>query len=408
MRAHDQHGQFLLVGAGRMGRPYIEAARGLGYAVQVVESESWTAADLPPGVDLARIAGAGPDSWTVDEVWPGEAYKAAARGGIGGALAFAEPQVIAAALIQDLLGIEGPSLHAAVLSRNKALQRACFEARDLPQPESIVVTDIDRAVAWAQSRMPVVIKPLSSTGSAGVELVADPLALSATLRARAADGRVLLEHAVTGQEYSWEGLLRRGEIVFSNFTEKETTGPPQFVEIAHRCGYAFTDDKVAERVDAMVAGVVAALGMRTGVMHLEFRLTGDGPVIMEVAVRTPGDFVFDLLARTYQFNPYAAVVSLAMGGQVQLPAGQRPRAYAAVWYPVSSPGEVTDVVGLYEVRRQPFVVDARMMVHAGDLVEPLESSRQRIGRVLFEAPTSSELDRAMAAARATLHVSTRS
>ena len=39
-----------------------------------------------------------------------------------GVLAFSEPHVLGAALVQDEYGLPGPSLRAAVTSRNKALQ----------------------------------------------------------------------------------------------------------------------------------------------------------------------------------------------------------------------------------------------------------------------------------------------
>jgi len=98
------------------------------------------------------------------------------------------------------MGLPGPSLHAAVLSRNKALQRACLAAAGVRQPEFTLCASVDDAVSWAAGRLPVVVKSLSSAGSDGVELVDDPARLRTAVQARSGSERVLVELAVDGPE----------------------------------------------------------------------------------------------------------------------------------------------------------------------------------------------------------------
>lgn len=394
--------QLLLVGVGFMGRPYLESARALGLRVRLVEGDSWTG-ELDGDVDVRRITGMGPDAWSVDEVWTAGGYAAAADGGIDGVLAFSEPQVMAAALVADRLGLTGPSLHASVLSRNKALQRACFAAGGIPQPDFLVVTDHERALTWTAPRLPIVVKPLSSSGSNGVEHVTDIEALRVSLRG--AQGRVLLEEAFDGPEYSWEGFVRDGSVLFGNFTQKETTGPPHFVEIAHRCGHSF-DPETARTVDGLVTNVVRCAGIRSGLVHLEFRLCGQRPAVMEFAVRTPGDFIFDLVAQTYQFDPYRAAIQLAMDREPDLPADRTPKSYAAAWFPTSAPGKVVEVSGFDAVRNHASVTQAVLSVQEGDVRESLRWSGQRAGYVLIEASTAAERDETLDYVRRTLRIVT--
>ena len=57
--------------------------------------------------------------------------------------------ILAAALVADRLGLPGPGLAAAVVSRNKALQRGVFAAAGVAQPEYVVTDDLTTVADWA-------------------------------------------------------------------------------------------------------------------------------------------------------------------------------------------------------------------------------------------------------------------
>ena len=386
--------ELMLIGVGRMGRPYLAAARRLGLGVHAVEAAS-RLATVAADVDAVQ-----PCHGELDEQWSASASRAAHGRPPAGVVAFSEPQVTAAALLQDGLGLPGPGLHAATLSRNKALQRGCFAAAGLRQPEHLITDDLHAAAGWAAARLPVVVKPLSSAGSEGVELVADMAAYCALAVRRAGERPLLVERYVEGPEYSWEAIVSDGEVWFANTTAKETTGPPHFVELAHRTA-AEPPPGTAE----LAAGVVGALRMRTGIVHMEFRVTPEGPTLMEVAVRMPGDFIMDALGLTYGVSWFELVVRGAMGLPLP-PAPAGPVRYAASLLPVAAPGVVREIRGLAEVVAHPCVVAAGLRVAEGDVVAPLESSAQRAGHVVLAADSRAELEAAIADVRATLVVDT--
>jgi hypothetical protein len=179
------------------------------------------------------------------------------------------------------------------------------------------------------------------------------------------------------------------------------------VEVAHRGGHQFAGPSTARRViDDLAGGVVQAARIRTGLVHLELRLTAGGPAIMEFAVRTPGDFILDLVAAAHGFDPYRAVVQLAMGLAPDLPATGDPASFPAVWFPTCAPGTVVEVSGLAAVRAHPLVRGAALDVRVGDVVWPLRSSAQRAGYVRVDAPSPSERDSALAYAQEHLRIVT--
>ncbi|WP_441245328.1 ATP-grasp domain-containing protein [Kitasatospora sp. McL0602] len=386
----------LLVGVGTMGRPYLDAALRLGLAVRYVEAN--------PDDDRAphyRIANG------LEETWLDGVQRAILDRVPDGIVAFAEPHVLAGALAQQRLGLPGPSLHAATISRNKALQRNAFAAHGVPQPAYLQTDDLRAAEQWMLDHLPVVVKPLSLSGSTGVELVADRAAVDDVIARRAAEGRLMVEQAIFGPEFSWEALVRDGEVLFENVTEKATTPPPAFVELAHRPGHDFTDPAVAAGVAELTRGVVSAIGMGTGLVHLEFRVGPDGvPVLMEVAVRTPGDYIPEAISLTYGFDLYEAVLRLALGLPVDELVNTKPVSHAATFFPTTTPGTITAIDGVDEVLEHPAVVRVRLRKQVGDLVEPLLSSDQRMGHVLINAASPEEREAALDYVRQRLVITT--
>ncbi|OLR94649.1 ATP-grasp domain-containing protein [Actinokineospora bangkokensis] len=390
--------ELLLVGVGMMGRPYVAAAKRLGLSVHAVESRERAEA-LTGEVD--RVTPVDGDS---DEAWVAAAAAAAAASRPDGVVAFAEPHVLAAALVADQLGLPGPSLRAAVLSRNKALQRGRFAAEGVRQPEHLVVARLAEALPWARPRFPVVVKAVRESGSLGVELVADEAGFADAVARRAHETPLLVEVAVDGPEYSWEALVRGGRVQLANLTAKETTGPPGFVETGHRTA-AVLPAAEAAAVDELAAGVLRGLGMRDGVVHLEFRCSSSGPMLMEVAVRTPGDYILEMLGHSHGVDWFEAVVRLAVGLPLVDPP-QRRATPAGGWFPLLDPGVVTAIEGLDEVRAHPAVVRAGVLAQVGDTVPPVVSSAQRRVFVLFAAEDEDRLAEARAFAERTLRVRT--
>lgn len=387
--------ELLLIGVGVMGQPYLEAAQRLGFRVHAIE----TAAKSEPLTGQA-------DRLTVtrgetDEAWAEAAANAVAASKPDGVIAFSEAQVMAAALVADQLGLPGPSLGAAVVSRNKALQRGRFATAGIRQPEYLVISSLDQAAEWAGERFPVVVKPLSQAGSIGVELVPDQESFAA---ARRHESPLLVEQAIDGPEYSWEAIVEDGEVWFCSVTTKETTGPPEFVETGHRTVTEF-DDHTRQAVDELGTSVLAALGMRSGIVHLEFRLAAAGPTLMEVAVRTPGDFLMDLLCETYDVDWFEMVVRLAMGLPLPEPP-KDPVAQTAGHFPLAGPGVVTAIEGLEEVRAHSAVFRAGVLAQVGDVLPPVTNSLGRRAFVLLKAPDARALDDGLSFARRTLVIRT--
>lgn len=394
----------LLIGCGVMGEPYLAAAKRLGYRIALVETERrinvlrQRNADLI--VDAEMVAN---DDVDDDHAWIAPAFALAARVAAQAIVAFAEPHVFAAALLQDSYRLRGAGLRAAVASRDKGVQRLTFLAAGLPQPKFLLVGSLAEVSVDTRGPLPVVIKPLDGTGSEGVELISDHTQWIEALTRRA-DERLLVEEYVEAPEYSWEALVDEEIVVTTNLTRKVTSGPPDFVEISHEPGYGEVDSALQQAADALGADVLRAIGMQTGVVCLEFRADGSKLYIMEVMVRMPGDHLMEVISRTQGRDWFADVLQLSLGGKLDDGPSRRTHRAAASVY-VLSPGRGTIVsLDLSRAERVHGVVRVRSGVDIGDKVEATHSSADRLAAIILDCEDRDALSVAMQEAVASVKV----
>lgn len=409
--------ELILIGCGVMAEPYLAAAGRLGVRVAVVETpdrlihlrEEWPLADAEP----LTMDGTQDVSW----VGPAQrlAERVARRAENWGCIAFSEPHVLAAALVQDAHGLPGPGLRAALVSRNKALQRALLDGL-VGQPLFKLCATVRDGEEWLRRHGAGVVKPLDGMGSSGVERVSGPEDIDDMLRRRGDDGPVLCEAYVAAQEYSLEAFVVDGELRLATLTHKTTADQTNFVEVAHRVAYEQEEPAVAASARATLETVVARLGVQTGIVCMEFRYEHDRPVVMETMVRMPGDHILETVSRAHRYDVFAAHINAALGrpdAAVSDFRGRRDRGpepdaarYAACFLVAPGEGELQQI-DLADLEEAGHVVRWGARFQRGDRVRPALSSADRVAYAILRAPDAPALSRvlesALAAQRVHIH-----
>lgn len=168
--------------------------------------------------------------------------------------------------------------------------------------------------------LPVVVKPLRLTGSAGVRMIDTPADVRKLLsqydRETAVDfgrDRLLVETYVPGQEISVECLVVKGQLHMFALTEKINTGAPHFVEIGHLMPAARTAEW-EPRVREYLEACVSALGVMTSPIHAELKLTDESVELIELHTRYGGDDIVHLLERSLGTSPFEVYFSAMLYG----------------------------------------------------------------------------------------------
>lgn len=321
-----------------------------------------------------------------------------------------EYAVVAAAALAGSWGLPGNGLPAARILGNKALLRESAQRRGIRQPHWRWATGpADVASFRKEHGGQCVLKPTKLQASVGVQLlgphedVDEAWKITAAaderrLRARyAAHTSYLVEEWLHGNEISVEALVREGEILFFNVTDKQLYSGRYPVELGHVVP-ATVAARAHHEVRAAMADLVAAIGFRSGILHAEWILLDDHPHLVECAGRIPGDRIPLLIDLAYQTSLMGAYLSLLEGDAPVLNPEPPPQA-AAVRFLSAPPGVLQKVLGVDMASKSPGVHEVRLDVTPGAEVRPLTSSWSRLGHVVAVGRDSAEaLDNATAAA----------
>lgn len=382
------------------GRLFPRAARSLGYRPLLFASEPSRYAEIAEdGVDVIQVD-------TSDVAAVVAACRDLAPGGLAGVTTSSEYYVVVAASVARALALPGAHPDALAACRDKHQQRERLARVGVPVPSFRLARSPDEARAAAIAiGVPVVVKPVSGSGSAGVRLCASAdeatehaaslLAVTINERGQSVPHKVLVEALVRGDELSVETMDR--EVV--GITAKRLGPLPHFVEIGHE----HPADVAPDRAAALAATTLAALdalGLGWGPAHTELRWGDDGPVVIEVNPRLAGGFIPELVRLARGVDLVTATVDRARGGATATAtATALALAHAAIRFVLPTrDGAYRGASGLDAASASPSIVEARIYARPGAAITRRNDFRDRVGHVIALAATAGEA--AVAAERA--------
>lgn len=294
----------LVIGAGTSRDFGFARLRAAGHRVGVIDDLSF--------VTTAMVDWIHPFSPSSGEAAADAALKAPMT--FDAVLCFGEWYLQAAVEASELLGIPGPRLNVAA-ARQKDLMREAFRAHGMRVPRVRVVTDPDDAGLPEHVRFPVVVKPVDYSSSSGVTLVDDEDGLPAALRlalSKSFRGACLIEEFIDGEEYSVEGIVAGGQAIALGVTRKFITAPPYFVEVGHLFPAPIDVGRQHLLIEE-ARRAVEAVGMTSCSFHCELKVSGDVVVCIEIAGRSGGDMIPELIHRASGIDLYAAELAAILG-----------------------------------------------------------------------------------------------
>lgn len=284
-----------------------------------------------------------------------------------GILALADDALTYTADVAELLGLPFHSTATARRLTDKFAQRAALAEHGLAVPRSWVVAgddpDAGLAAVDAAIRFPAVLKPRRGEASRDTFPVASREELHAIAAATLADGGVrdlVVEEFIADGPPGIAGEGFAGYVSVESFvaggvvTHLAVNGrtPPAFP--FRETGF-FIPSALEASLEAAVLDVAGraalAVGVTTGCLHTEVKLTPDGPVVIEVNGRIGGG-VPELLAVTSGTRFLTIAMRLALGERVEVATPLHAARVGFLLY-VQAPPElevVTSIEGLDELR----------------------------------------------------------
>lgn len=255
---------------------------------------------------------------------------------------------------REALGVEGIPAAATRNFRDKARMKDVLRAAGVPCARHALVASAEEALAAARRiGFPLVVKPPEGAGAVGTFRVEDEAQLArAVAIAAPGPGRpALLEEFIVGDEHSLETISLDGRAVWHSLTHYAPTPLDvvrepwiQWCTLLPR----EVDDPRYDDIKAAAARGLSALGMTTGLSHMEWFRRRDGSVaIGEVGARPPGAQFTTMIARAHDIDFVRAWTRVMVFGAFDPPA--RKYAVGTAYLRGQGQGEVRAVHGLEPV-----------------------------------------------------------
>jgi hypothetical protein len=386
---------------------FVEAAAGLpDTRLALITTEP---ADRLP----ARLKDSLAAHWRIDDpldagqiAWAAEGL-AGQLGPVQRLLAVLEQLQVPVARVREHLGIPGMGAATARNFRDKNQMKTVLRAAGVPCARHRLATGPAEAAAFAaDAGFPLVVKPPAGAGAKSTFRLDDPADLEAWLAAAppAPDRPAQIEEFLTGEEGSYDSVMVDGEIVWdsiSNYlpTPLEVLRNPwiQWAVVLPR------DINGPEYVGIRQVAPVAlrALGLRTGLTHMEWFRRPDGSVaVSEVGARPPGAQITSMLCYAHDFDLYRAWARLSLDGTFEPPIRQW--SAGTVYLRGQGAGHVTAVHGLDRLPGAvgDLVVDSRLPSPG----QPSSGSYEGDGYITVRARDTGEVTAALTAILTTVRV----
>jgi len=328
--------------------------------------------------------------------------------------------LVLAARASEALGLPGNPSESTAAATNKAVFRDILKSAGLPGPWfRDVALSADPRVLAREVTYPCVLKPLFLSASRGVmrangavEFVAAFQRIARILiepdvapRGGELAGRLLVEAFIPGAEVALEGMLGEGEFrLLAWFDKPDPLDGPVFEETLF-----VTPGR--HPVPVQVAAVAAvdaaarALGLRTGPVHAELRLSpsagGVTPVVVELAPRSIGGHC----SRSLVFGMGMSLEEVILRQALGLAPGSQERearASGVMMLPIPRAGILRAVHGADAARAVAGIESLEIGIPVGQPIVPLPEGHRYLGFLFAKGANPAQVEAALRRAQACL------
>ena len=369
----------LILGAGQMQVPIIECVNSMNYYSIV--------ADMDPNAPGFQYAKESLFISTLDYELLLEYCK---EHPVDGVLTTSDYPVNVVAKISSECGLKAMSVDTANWCTNKFLQRERLKISGINTPSYVIVRNAllpDEILK--EITFPVVVKPVDSSASRGVQRVNDITNLYTAVEDAniiSKTNTVIVEDFIEGREYSVETFTQNGETKVIAITEKQIIGEEYgcFVEDTH-VQPAKLDEILKLQIIEEIEKVTKALLFDNCPGHIEIKLNKNGINIIEAACRLGGDYITsDLVPLSTGVNMLECLVYASLGETIDL----NPK--------VNKNSAIQFINTTNYARCVDFISSGNKNIQRAELLpyssNIIKSSLDRLGYIILQTDTFDELD----------------
>jgi len=321
------------------------------------------------------------------------------------------------AYVAEKMGLPGIGYETGLLFTDKSRMRKRLAELGLPLLANRTVSSVEDAIAFyrklggtkTSSSVRVIIKPLDTQGSRGVQVCASEQEIRNKYDEAArwsGSHEVIVEHFATGREFVVESLVLDHQYRTLCIGDTLYFDIPDAFAAKSRIFPTTADNTLRQKVLDLDEKIITGFGLTQGITHSEYIMEGDEVYLIETAARGGGVFISsDLISLSSGLHTEQFLIDIALGQQKEMPRilpQQCFCGYMAFYLPV---GRVIRADGIEDVLAFPFVHRTQLgKLHVG--IENHEGATDKTSRLalIVSGDTREELMQHMAQVRSTLQI----
>jgi len=299
-----------------------------------------------------------------------------------------------AAYVCEKLGLPTHPYESVTILSNKDKFRDYLHTHGFHAPKSRCYTQVDHLLQESDIfHYPVMVKPVDSSGSKGVNKVYDSSALTpafADALAYTRCGRVIVEEFIekVGYQISGDGFSVDSKLVFQCLGNEfyGSDGVKDYVPLGE-CWPSVLSKRLQDKVHAELQRLITSLGMGTGAYNIEAVLDKDENVyILELGARSGGSLIPQITQYATGVDTVEYVIKAALGEDCSDLAMREPTGFWSNYNIISRRSGILKEVVLDECLKD-LLVEYQTDYRPGAPVKAFENGSQALGVMVFRYPS---------------------
>ena len=240
---------------------------------------------------------------------------------------------------------------------------------------------------------PVLVKPVDSRGSRGIEVcnnVNDLLKNLPIAKKESSNGKAIIEKYMgNNQELTITYIVKNGEANLISIGDRypgkiEDNLNRQNICVIQPSHYS---ELYLKNVHPNVIKMIKTLGIKNGPVFMQGVVDGQTVRMFDPGIRFPGNEYERIYTKATGINPMKSIIKYAIGEEIDDYHGRMKNSYLlnnkiAIQYMINvGPGKIRKFTGLDVIKKIPQIVDIQQRHFVGDVIENTGDIKHRAGEI---------------------------
>jgi len=329
-----------------------------------------------------------------------EVLKVARKETVNGVLSYAsDPAAPTAAYIAEQLGLPTSPYDSVKILANKELFREFLAKNNFCTPKAKGYQSVDEAKKdICNFKLPVVIKPVDSSGSKGVSKLTSIEDLDEKTKyalSFSREKRFIIEEYVekSGYQVAGDGFSIDGKLVFYHFGNDhfDNKGVNPYVPISASFPLDMTSS-IQSKIRGEIQRLLYLLNMKTGAYNFDIRVDNNENVyLMEIGPRNGGNYIPQVIKYATGVDLLDLTIRAAMGEYCEIVKTAKFNKYCSYYAIHSYKSGILKNIEINEQVRNKNVIELHMNYNIGDAIPAFTASNSVLGIIIMKFESMDEM-----------------